>query len=83
MTHQRVGLSGHDDHPVRFLRIGDPERVTLPFTMHLGPIRTRRAELRDPISAAVSSPGQPIDVTARIKCRQAVQGLISEYWRAA
>ena len=28
-------------------------------------------------------PGQPIDVTARIKRRQAVQGLISEYRRAA
>jgi transposase InsO family protein len=27
-------------------------------------------------------PGQPVDVTARIKCRQAVQGLISEYRRA-
>jgi hypothetical protein len=29
MTLQRVGLSRHDDHPVRMLRIEDPERVTL------------------------------------------------------
>jgi putative transposase len=28
-------------------------------------------------------PGQAIDMTARIKHKQAVQGLISEYWRAA
>jgi hypothetical protein len=28
-------------------------------------------------------PGQAIDMTARIKRRQAVQGLISEYRRAA
>jgi hypothetical protein len=48
MTLQRVGLSGHDDHPVRVLLTGDPERVTPPFTMHLGPIRTRRTEFRDP-----------------------------------
>ena len=28
-------------------------------------------------------PGQAVDVTGRIKRSQAVQGLISEYWRAA
>jgi hypothetical protein len=29
MTLQRVGLSGHDDHPVRVLLIGDPARPRL------------------------------------------------------
>ena len=81
-------------HPallVRTLRRECPVHLLIYSEQHLRQILTeyaqhynehrphRSREQRPPLDES----GQPIDVTARTKCRQAVQGLISEYWKAA
>ena len=55
-------------------------QVLAEYAQHYNDHRPHQArEQRPPLH----EPGQPIDLTARIKRRQAVQGLISEYRRAA
>jgi putative transposase len=55
-------------------------QILAEYAQHYNDHRPRQSrEQRPPLH----EPGQPIDVTARIKRRQAVQGLISEYRRAA
>ena len=54
-------------------------QVLAEYAQHYNDHRPHQARAQRP---PLHQPGQPIDVTARIKCRQAVQGLISEYRRA-
>jgi putative transposase len=62
-------------HGERHLR-----RVLAVYTQHCNEHRPQQSrEQRPPLH----EPGEPIDVTARIKRRQVIHGLISEYRRAA
>ena len=55
-------------------------RILAEYAQHYNDHRPHQSrEQRPPLY----EPGQAIDVTAQIKRRQAVQGLISEYWKAA
>jgi putative transposase len=54
-------------------------QVLAEYAQHYNDHRPHQARAQRP---PLHEPGQPVDVTARIKCRQAVQGLISEYRRA-
>ena len=55
-------------------------RILAEYAQHYNDHRPHQSrEQRRPLY----EPGQAIDVTAQIKRRQAVQGLISEYWKAA
>jgi hypothetical protein len=55
-------------------------RVLAEYAQHYNEQRPHQSrEQRPPLH----EPGQPIDITARIKRRQIVHGLISEYRRAA
>ena len=54
-------------------------QVLAEYGQHYNDHRPHQARAQRP---PLHEPGQPVDVTARIKCRQAVQGLISEYRRA-
>ena len=55
-------------------------RVLAEYARHYNGHRPHQSrEQRPPLH----QPGQPIDMTARIRCRQVVHGLISEYHRAA
>ncbi len=61
-------------HGERHLR-----RVLAEYARHYNGHRPHQSrEQRPPLH----EPGQPIDMTARIRCRQVVHGLISEYHRA-
>jgi len=50
------------------------------YSRHYNDHRPYQARSQRP---PLHEPGQPIDITAQIKRRQTVQGLISEYRRAA
>ena len=50
------------------------------YARHYNDHRPHQARSQRP---PLHEPGQPIDITAQIKRRQTVQGLISEYRRAA
>jgi hypothetical protein len=54
-------------------------QVLAEYAQHYNDHRPHQARAQRP---PLHEPGQPVDVTARIKRRQAVQGLISEYRRA-
>ena len=55
-------------------------RVLAEYAQHYNEHRPHQSrEQRPPLH----QPGQPLEITARIKCRQIVHGLINEYRRAA
>jgi putative transposase len=54
-------------------------QVLAEYAQHYNDHRPHQARAQRP---TLHEPGQSVDVTARIKCRQTVQGLISEYRRA-
>jgi putative transposase len=55
-------------------------QILAEYSRHYNDHRSHQSRQQRP---PLHEPGQAIDVTTRIKCRQAVQGLISEYRRAA
>jgi transposase InsO family protein len=55
-------------------------QILAEYEQHYNEHRPHQARKQRP---PLHKPGQDIDMTARIKRRQAIQGLISEYRRAA
>jgi putative transposase len=55
-------------------------QILAEYSQHYNEHRPHQSREQRPL---LHEPGQPVDVTARIKRRQAVHGLISEYRRAA
>ena len=58
----------------------DLRRILAEYARHYNEHRPHQSrEQRPPLH----EPGQPVDITGRIRCRQVVHGLINEYRRAA
>ena len=74
-------LTARTEITARMLIFGERHlrHILAEYAQHYNDRRPRQSREQSPL---LHKPGQTIDVTARIKRRQAVQGLISEYRRA-